>query len=118
MKEEIYTDIICKSFCSYFKQGKEDMNCGGYRVLINNFTIAELRKLADLPDNKDEIKRWIPPDDETLFSLVCSKCDFAIDGCDYKENRSGPPCGGYILIERLVKMLEPTARRTKKLGHT
>jgi hypothetical protein len=102
VKEEIYTDIICKSFCRYFKEGKEEMHCGGYQFLVGNFTIAELRRLADLPDRPEEIKSLLPPGDENIFRLVCDPCDFRIDGCDFRENRSGPPCGGYILIDRLV----------------
>ena len=102
MKEEIYIDIICKGFCCYFKGGKEEMHCGGYQFLRDNFTLHELFQLADIPERDEKIKNLIPPGDENLGSLVCSKCDFRIDGCDYSENRSGPPCGGYILIDRLV----------------
>lgn len=102
MKEKIHTDIICRSFCRYFKEGKEEMHCGGYRFLVDNFTVAELYQLSDLPDRDEEIKHRVPADDENLSDLVCGRCDFRVDGCDYRENRSGPPCGGYILIDRLV----------------
>ena len=102
MKEEIFVDIICKGFCRYFKAGKEEMHCGGYTFLVNNFTVTELHQLADLAGKQAEIKLSIPEDDENLFNLVCGSCDFRIDGCDYREDRSGPPCGGYIMIDRLV----------------
>ncbi len=104
VKEDIYTEIICKGFCRYFKKGKEEMHCGGYQFLVDNLTVSELRQLAALSDGVEEIKNRIPPDDENLFSLVCSKCDFLVDGCDFRENRSGPPCGAYILIDILVKI--------------
>ena len=103
MKQRIYSDIICKGFCSFFKEGKEEIQCGGYRILIDNFTLNELEHLTHLIDKPEGLKKQIPPDNETLFGLVCSRCDFRIDGCDYRENRSGPPCGGFILIEKLIR---------------
>jgi hypothetical protein len=103
MKEIIYSDIICKGFCSFFKEGKEEIQCGGYQLLIDNFTLNELDQLTSLIDRSEELKKQVPPDNETLFELVCSRCDFRIDGCDYREDRSGPPCGGFILIRELVK---------------
>ncbi len=103
MKTSGYTDVVCKGFCSYFKEGKDELECGGYRFLMDNFTLTELHLLINLLDKPEELKSQIPPDNEDLFSLVCNKCDFRIDGCDYMENRSGPPCGGFILVANLVK---------------
>ncbi|HMK60536.1 MAG TPA: hypothetical protein VK452_05245 [Dissulfurispiraceae bacterium] len=103
MKGQIFIDIICKRFCRYFKNGKEEMYCGGYRVLVENFTASELQQLADMVCETNDIKNHIPAYDENLFNLVCKSCDFRIDGCDYRDNRSGPPCGGYIMIDQLVK---------------
>ena len=103
MKTEGYTEIICRGFCSYFKEGKEELKCGGYQFLMDNFTVSELNGLMDLVGKTEGLKKLIPPDNEELFDLVCSRCDFRIDGCDYREDRSGPPCGGFILIDRLTK---------------
>jgi len=102
VKETIYVDIVCKRFCRYFKYGKEEMHCGGYRLLVDNFTVPELQQLANMSSGTDDIKNRVPEYDENLFNLVCRSCDFHIDGCDYRENRSGPPCGGYILIDSLL----------------
>jgi hypothetical protein len=102
MKTAGYTDVVCKGFCSYFKDGKDELECGGYRFLIDNFTISELHLLIGLIDRPEELKKQIPLANEDLFSLVCNKCDFLVDGCDFRENRSGPPCGGFILVDRLI----------------
>jgi hypothetical protein len=101
MKEKDCTVIICKNFCSFFKGGKEDIHCGGYQVLTDNLTCAELAYLSSTIDDAEALKKLIPPDDEVLFQTICERCDFRIDGCDYRENRSGPPCGGFILIREL-----------------
>jgi hypothetical protein len=103
MKEKIYSDIICRGFCSFFKEGKEEIQCGGYQLLIDNFTVNELDQMTGLIDRSEGLKKQVPPDNETLFELVCGRCDFRIDGCDYREDRSGPPCGGFIIIEKLTK---------------
>jgi len=103
MKTEGFTGIICRDFCSYFKEGKEELKCGGYQFLMDNFTLTEIKLLDHFIEKTDGLKKLVPPDNEELFNLVCSRCDFRIDGCDYMEDRSGPPCGGFILIDRLVK---------------
>ena len=103
MKERIYSEIICKGFCSFFKEGKDELLCGGYKFLRDNLTPNELEHLTHFVDRAEGLKKQIPPDNETLFGLICSTCDFHIDGCDYREDRSGPPCGGFILTGKLIK---------------
>lgn len=116
MKDKAYTDIICKGFCKYYKEGKEELHCNGYVFLRNNLTPHELKIMLDLSKNSN--KSAVTSNekfnsrqfsvfnsslslDEELINLVCRQCDFFIDGCDYTDNRSGPPCGGYIIINLL-----------------
>ncbi len=114
MKDKIYTEIICKRFCKYYKEGKEELLCGGYEFLRNNLTTDELKIMLNSPSPPlklrggrgelylKDMKYEIPDEDEELINLVCKQCDFFIDGCDFAENRSGPPCGGYILISKTI----------------
>lgn len=101
MKDKIYTDIICKGFCKYYKEGKEELHCNGYVFLRNNFTPYELKIVLDLTRPQRDIKYEIPDENKEIAHLVCKRCDFFIDACDYTDNRSGPPCGGYIIINLL-----------------
>jgi hypothetical protein len=101
VKDKIYTDIICKGFCKYYKEGKEELHCEGYEILRNNLTPYELKMLVGSLKCGDEIKNRIHGKNKKLINLVCAKCDFFIDECDYTDNRSGPPCGGYIIINLL-----------------
>lgn len=103
MKDQVYAELICGNFCRYFKGGKEDLKCGGYELLAANFTPAEIRRLSDQIRMRDDIKNSIPADNKDRCNLVCAKCDFLIDGCDYRDNFSAPPCGGYILINELIR---------------
>jgi hypothetical protein len=135
MKAKIYTEIICKGFCKYYKEGKEELHCNGYVFLRNNFTPYELKILLDIknviarsgatkqsPHLEIASPEPAPSDttrflanarndmgegarndrlDEELKNLICAKCDFFIDECDYTDNHAGPPCGGYIIINLL-----------------
>ncbi len=99
MKDKVYTDIICKGFCKYYKEGKEDILCRGYVFLRENLTDKELKSLIYLSKPEPDVSFLIPDRNKELENLICSKCDFLIDGCDYAENLSAPPCGGYIIIK-------------------
>ncbi|MDI6801201.1 MAG: hypothetical protein QMD01_03980 [Thermodesulfovibrionales bacterium] len=101
MKDKVYTDIICKEFCKYYKGGKETLFCKGYELLRNNLTPSELKMLAASLKACGDIKNSIPAKSNELTKLVCRRCDFFIDGCDFAESRSGAPCGGYLIIKRL-----------------
>ncbi|NTU42144.1 MAG: hypothetical protein HGA78_03655 [Nitrospirales bacterium] len=98
MKAADYTDIICKGYCRYYKEGKEDLLCGGYFFLRRNLTPSELKAVLKLSagEGADTAKG-----DPALLEAICRGCDFFVDGCDFSDNESGPPCGGYI-IARII----------------
>ncbi len=97
MKDKDFTGIICKGFCSFYKEGKADLCCGAYLFLKNNLTLLELRSVLDLSKLDEH------PSDEEIKRLACNKCDFLVDGCDFREDGSNPPCGGYSIMEMLLK---------------
>lgn len=100
MKDEQYTDIICKEFCKFYKEeGKEEIHCGGYELLRNNITPGELRLLSRYIHKAPFAEHL----EDALTEFVCSKCDFRIDGCDFRDGLAEPPCGGYIMMSRLLK---------------
>jgi hypothetical protein len=98
VKADDYTNIICKKFCTFYREGREGLTCGTYDFISRNVTLGEL---------KSAIQSTAPtPDfafDEKIRGLVCEKCDFMIDGCDFREGLDAPPCGGYTLMEWLIK---------------
>jgi len=107
MKREDYTRIICAENCSFYKPGKEEMHCGGYLFLAQHLTAAELAGLLS-GCNKTAYSKSSEPD-IWLMKKVCSKCDFLVDGCDFRDNLQSPPCGGCIVIFSLI------ARQTEHL---
>ncbi len=103
MKDKDYTGIICKGFCSFYKEGKEDLFCGAYLFLKNNMTLQELRSVLDSSKIYERPSEHVFPADEEIKRLVCDKCDFLVDGCDFREDGSHPPCGGYSILEIVLK---------------
>jgi hypothetical protein len=99
MRKGISVSIICRGFCRFYKPGKkEDLRCGAYDFLAANLTEEEL-KLAAL----SAVRRCDYSRDREIRELICSRCEFRVDGCDFREGLASPPCGGYAIVERLLK---------------
>ena len=98
MKENKYTDIICKRFCKFYKEGKEELQCGTYLYLKELFSTEDLgSSLNEIPETPSFTE------DELIRERSCSKCEFLVDGCDYREGLDSPPCGGYVIIEHIIR---------------
>lgn len=99
MKQEVYTSLICKKFCNYYKPGKETETCGGYFYIQKFITSSELNMLIELfhLEENSIVERGL--------SFICNNCDFREDGCDFFVNKSDIPCGGYQIISRLFNYL-------------
>jgi len=108
VKRNDYTDIICKGFCTFYKEDKEGLACGTYDFISRNLTPGELesaiRGIASTPDLTFDRK---------IQGLICEKCDFVIGSCDFREGLESPPCGGYTIIEWLLKR-EPLAHSIRE----
>ncbi|MFA5353829.1 MAG: hypothetical protein WC291_06335 [Thermodesulfovibrionales bacterium] len=93
MKETAFTGLICKGHCRYYKEGKEELHCGGYSFLREHLTPSELSSQLAVSG-----KAETAGEDREFLDALCKNCDFFVDGCDFAENRSGPPCGGYAIV--------------------
>lgn len=114
MKDKHYTSLICEMACSFYKPGKEDLLCEGYRYLVRTYSGEAL---AGLMDNSFEQKVFESYRSQRLKALLCEACDFRIDGCDFAEDCSGPPCGGYKIIHcLLVGEAQKREEKTDALG--
>ncbi len=98
MKSEEYTTIICRRFCRFYKEDKEELTCGTYNFLVKNLTLKELISNARHIIPETDFSR-----DKELRGLVCKKCDFLLHGCDFREGLDAPPCGGYVIVEWLLR---------------
>jgi hypothetical protein len=98
VKTRSYTEIICGRFCKYYKEGKEGLTCGTYDFLARNLTASELRAAIDSIGPGTDFTH-----DREIEDLVCGKCDFLVDGCDFRSGIKAFPCGGYVVLERLLR---------------
>jgi hypothetical protein len=98
LKKDDYTDIICKGFCMFYNEGKEGLACGTYEFLKGNLTPHEIDSCMRDMQAAPDFSR-----DKEIRVMVCGKCDFLVDGCDFREGLAAPPCGGYTIIEWLLK---------------
>ncbi len=91
--------VICKKYCSFYKPGKkEPSKCGTLEFLRRNLTIGEVRQAVKRIPAECDLSR-----DETINRLICQKCEFLVDGCDFRDGVDSPPCGGYFVVEHLLK---------------
>jgi len=98
MKTEKYTGIICKGFCSFYKEGKEALACETYNFLANRFTPEALESSTHNIEARPDLSC-----DKDIKAFICERCDFLMDGCDFRDGRDAEPCGGYTVIEGLIK---------------
>lgn len=100
MKEEGYTEIICKRFCRFYKKDKEEIHCGGYELLKGHLTVNELKLLV----HDMYATTYSRTTQDKFIEFICKKCIFESDGCDFREGFDSPPCGGYIILTRLKSL--------------
>lgn len=97
MKTGAFTDIVCKGFCRFYREGKENQACGTYDFLSRNLTASELASMVSAIHLKPDFSQ-----DEEIMSLACMQCDFLADGCDFREGLDAPACGGYTILASLL----------------
>lgn len=98
MKTDRYTETICKGFCNFYKAGKDEMACATYNFLASRFTPEALRPLSLEIKTASNFSC-----DAEIKENICASCDFFIDGCDFREGLGSIPCGGYAIVEWLLK---------------
>jgi hypothetical protein len=93
-KNEAMVRTLCRPFCAYYKPGiNEELFCRG-AVVANSLARSGMRLfLAEKP--------WIDPESRTtdLMALrLCGACDFRDQDCDFANDRTAQPCGGFLFL--------------------
>jgi hypothetical protein len=104
MAKKDITDLVCKPFCSFYREGeKEGLMCNGARLLD-----MLLRKGILSPEAAAGVKSgssFASVGNAALEEALCLKCPFRPDGCDFQSQTppaDAEPCGGYILLNLLA----------------
>jgi len=101
MKSRSRKELVCRPFCRFYKEGgEEETACAGLLTALELLDEQTLERLAPELDGM----LWDASRDELLAATLCSRCDFRVDGCGFREGEpDSPPCGGYVLIELLLR---------------
>lgn len=91
---------LCLNFCKYYKPGKnEEFECRGaviVRHLMQQGRRIPLERPADMSAPSSGAAA-------ALRKAMCGDCEFFIDGCDFiLTGGEAVPCGGFILLARLL----------------
>ncbi len=105
MNKDKAINIICKSFCKFYKPERDEaLACRGFDLVLNlvgekKINEARISEITDFTLSDY-------PFDEFLKERLCKKCDFVIDGCGFRDDsyhgKKKVPCGGYILLTMLL----------------
>ena len=88
---------LCLPYCIYYKPGKNDESVCRGAIVVDRLLRAG-KPIAVVPP-ADKC-RTVP--DEFLMRHLCSVCDFHEHDCDFMQDRAATPCGGFLLLEKLL----------------
>ncbi|MBI5376623.1 MAG: hypothetical protein HZA77_14410 [Candidatus Schekmanbacteria bacterium] len=109
MKNREIVKVLCLPYCSFYKEGKEEMLCLCAELLMMILESDKRELVLNVLLSKGSEKR---PDEKVYYhdrqSLehLCSKCGFYITECDFTDpdfKGYSNPCGGFMAIMKLLK---------------
>jgi hypothetical protein len=96
-KNEQLVQALCFPHCIYYKPGKnEEYLCRG-AVVVERLLQAGKPIETGRPA---EILATVT--DALLVDLLCTVCDFHEQDCDFMQDRTATPCGGFLLLGQLL----------------
>lgn len=113
-------ELVCRPFCRFFKEDKDEaMACEGFNFILK--LIHRIQSRLD-PAGLANLRKEIPAvfeHDALLKEALCERCEFLIDGCDFRDpacNYEAEPCGGYLLLDTLLRKGLISADELRRLG--
>jgi len=107
-KNPDYRQLLCQEYCPYHKPllFSDTFTCYGF-ILVQE-VMRKYPQCNYLLSSPLSGPKCVYHYDPYLSKLICQKCDFLKDGCDFRaqkhmgQNKNCSPCGGYIFITRLI----------------
>ncbi len=110
-KDASLKKMICLSLCAYYKPGKnEELTCRGYEV------VRQLRLQGRTTTNEQSSTATDSAAAEMLVQQMCMTCDFHQQDCDFMNDRTAKPCGGFILLMQLLASQDISLREIALLS--
>jgi hypothetical protein len=89
---------LCSQYCTYYKPDKDEaLACRGYTVVER--CLREGKNLV-LDGHRPKLA---PATAELIVNKMCTACDFYEHDCDFMQNRTASPCGGFVLLSKLLE---------------
>jgi len=89
---------VCKPYCVYYKPGKnEGFLCRGAEVALR------FLGRSDGPSDRRPVHQSQSLSDARKAAQeLCRKCNFREHDCDFAQDQTAQPCGGYLYIVELL----------------
>ncbi|HUT52355.1 MAG TPA: hypothetical protein VM658_03090 [bacterium] len=106
--------LVCVPHCRFYRPGeKEELSCRGYEFFREKWGQGEAGKealeaagnIAAKAAPTGEVSNEKIEHNERIERLLCARCEFREDDCDFmsgEEIAGTVPCGGYVLLVRLL----------------
>ena len=96
-KNAALVQTLCLPYCHYYKPGRnEELLCRGAVVIER---LIESGRDLSLEETGQETGREVQ---ELVTRLVCGACGFREQDCDFAQDRTARPCGGFELVSGLL----------------
>jgi len=97
-KNVTLVQTLCLPYCHYYKPGRnEELLCRGAVVIQRLIESGwDLLSIEEKPGQDAGLEVQ-----ELITGLVCGACGFREQDCDFAQDRTARPCGGFELISRL-----------------
>jgi len=97
--------LVCAEHCRYYKPwATPEPGCGSRAVLAAGLDVDGVRLEALERLRGDRVVLPLAQD-PTLLRLVCARCEHYPENCAFrraKRSASAEPCGGLMVLERLL----------------
>ncbi len=91
--------LLCSRLCYYYNPFKKEEGCGSFRFFQGRRDLWH----ALLRYGEGDIEKIEEDIDTKVFNIICRSCPYLVGGCDFREDGSSIPCGGYKIVYKLVK---------------
>jgi hypothetical protein len=100
-KNEALIRKLCRPYCRYYKQDKnEDLLCRG-AVVVERLILSG--KNIFPPAKKKNRHHAGPATRALAVNHLCAACAFRQNDCDFAQDGTSQPCGGFVLILELLE---------------
>ncbi len=98
MKNEALVQLLCIPFCAYYKPGRnEELLCRG-ALIVERLMLSG----KDVFSGGTKLTGSDEAASDVVVQALCESCDFYDHDCDFAQDRKARPCGGYVLLSRLL----------------